>query len=65
MTYAVRILGNNGARIVNPQNGATVRTIPGKYTNGIVQGDEVHLTQESDGKIKIVNVRSGAVIRVL
>lgn len=64
MSYAIKIERGN-ARIINTATGATVRTIPGPFTDGVVQGDEAHLTQKSGGRIRIVHIRTGATIRVL
>jgi hypothetical protein len=63
MSYAVK-LEKSTAKIVNTANGSTVRTIPGPFTNAIVQGDEVHLTQPN-GKIRVVNIRNGSTIRTI
>lgn len=63
MSYAVK-LERSSARIVNTSNGATIRTIPGEYTNAVVQGDEAHLTQ-TNGRIRIVNIKTGATIRTI
>ena len=63
MSYAIK-LERSCARIINTANGATIRTIPGNYTNAVVQGDEAHLTQ-SNGKIRIVNIKNGATIRTI
>lgn len=63
MSYAIRIQ-RGSARIIDTRTGATTRTVPGPFTGGVVQGDEAHLTQ-TDGKIRIVNLRNGATIRVV
>jgi hypothetical protein len=63
MSYAVRIERGN-ARIIHTGTGATVRTVPGPFTAGVAQGDEAHLTQKG-GRIRIVNIRTGATIRVV
>lgn len=63
MTYALKI-ERGTARLINTGNGSTVRTIPGPFTAGVVQGDEAHLTQ-TNGKVKIVNIRTGSTIRVI
>jgi len=63
MSYAVKMQGTS-AKIVNTKNGSTVRTIPGPFSNAIVQGEEVHLTQPN-GRIRIVNIRNGSTIRTI
>lgn len=63
MSYAIKI-ERSCARITNTSNGATIRTIPGDYTNAVVQGNEAHLTQ-SNGRIRIVNIKNGATIRTI
>lgn len=63
MSYAVKIEGTR-AKIVNTSNGSTVRTIPGPFSNAVVQGDEAHLTQPN-GRIRIVNIKTGATIRTI
>lgn len=63
MAYAAK-LDRYSARIINTQNGQPVRTISGNFTSAVVQGDEVHLTLP-DGKIKIVNIRTGQTIRTI
>lgn len=63
MAYAAKI-ERNQVRLVNTSNGSTVRTISGDYTSAIVQGDEAHLTQ-SNGRIRVVNIKTGGTIRTI
>jgi hypothetical protein len=63
MAYAAKIERSH-VRLVNTSNGSTVRTIPGDYTNAVVQGDEAHLTQ-GNGRIRVVNIKTGATIRTI
>ena len=63
MVYAAKIERSH-VKLVNTSNGTTVRTIPGEYTNAVVQGDEAHLTQ-ANGRIRVVNIRTGATIRTI
>ena len=63
MSYAVK-LERSSVRIVNTQNGSTVRTISGTFTGAIVQGEELHLTQPN-GKIRVVNIKNGSTIRTI
>ena len=63
MAYAAKIERSH-VRLVNTANGSTVRTIPGDYTAAVVQGDEAHLTQ-SNGRIRVVNIKTGATIRTI
>jgi len=63
MSYAAKIESSN-VRIVNTANGSTVRTIGGTFTNAVVQGEEVHLTQ-TNGRIRVVNIRNGSTIRTI
>jgi hypothetical protein len=62
MAYAAKI-ERNLVRIVNTANGSTARTISGTYTNAVVQGEELHLTQPN-GKIRVVNIKNGSTIRI-
>jgi len=63
MSYAVK-LERSSVRIVNTQNGSTVRTIGGTFTGAIVQGEEVHLTG-TNGRVRVVNIRTGSTIRTI
>ena len=63
MAYAVK-LDQYSARVINTQNGQPARTISGKFTSAVVQGDEVHLTLP-DGRVKVVNIRTGQTIRTI
>ena len=62
MAYAAKI-ERNLVRIVNTANGSTARTLSGNYASAVVQGDELHLTQ-TNGKVRVVNIRNGATIRI-
>lgn len=63
MAYIAKI-ERSGAKIVDSSTGATKRVISGTYTQALVQGNEAHCTQPN-GKIKIVNISTGATIRVI
>lgn len=63
MSYAVKI-ERSSVRIINTANGANVRTISGTFRAAVVQGEEVHLTQ-ADGRIRVVNIRNGSIIRTI
>ena len=63
MSYAVKTERSH-VRIVNTSNGSTVRTIGGKFTNAIIQGDEIHLTMEN-GRIRVINIKTGSTIRTI
>lgn len=63
MAYAAK-LERSYARLINTSTGATVRTIPGDYKNAVIQGDEAHLTQ-SNGRIRVVNIKTGTTIRTI
>ncbi len=63
MAYAAKP-DRSSVRIVNTANGSIMRTIGGSFTGAVVQGEEVHLTQ-SNGKIRVVNIRTGSTIRTI
>lgn len=63
MAYAAKIERSH-VRLVNTANGSTIRTIPGDYTNAVIQGGEAHLTQ-SNGRIRVVNIKTGTTIRTI
>jgi hypothetical protein len=63
MAYAAKI-ERNLVRIINTANGSTARTISGTYTHAIVQGEELHLTQPN-GRVRVVNIRTGSTIRTI
>ncbi len=63
MSYAVKMQGTS-AQIINTKNGSTVRTLPDPFSNAIVQGEEVHLTQPN-GRIRVINIRNPSTIRTI
>lgn len=63
MGYAAK-LDRNSVRIVNTANGSTARSIGGSFTSAVIQGEEIHLTQP-DGRIRVVNIRTGSTIRTI
>lgn len=62
MSYAVK-LKPNAPQVVNTANGSTVRMVGGSFTQAIIQGDHLHLTQQ-DGRVRVVDIRNGSTIRL-
>lgn len=63
MAYIAK-LERSGAKIVDSSTGVTKRIISGIFTQASVQGDEAHLTQ-SNGRIRVVNIKTGSTIRTI
>lgn len=63
MPYAAK-LEPHSIRIVDTANGSTKRTISGAFTQAVVQGTEALCTRK-DGKIQVVNIVNGSMIRII
>ncbi len=63
MPYAAK-LEPHSIRIVDTANGSTKRTISGAFTQAVVQGTEAHCNRK-DGKIQVVNIVNGSIIRII